>query len=70
MKTLKVLVVDDNQANIEAAKLASKNFPQHEFLFATSANEAFKQIGNFDAVITDLFFPEKPCEEIMETFYY
>lgn len=60
MKKFKILVVDDTLVNIEAAKIASKEFPQHEFVFMTSANEAFEQIENFDAVITDLFFSEKP----------
>lgn len=60
MEKIKILVVDDTKANIEAAKVASKEFPQHEFAFMTSANEAFEKIENFDAVITDLFFPEKP----------
>lgn len=68
MKKLRILVVDDTQANIEAAKVASNEFPQHEFVFMTSANESFKQIEKFDAVVTDLFFPEKPCEEMMETY--
>jgi hypothetical protein len=68
MKKMRILVVDDTQANIEAAKVAAENFPQHEFVFMTSANEAFKQIEKFDGVITDLFFPEKPCEEMMETY--
>lgn len=62
MKTLRILVVDDTIANIEAAQIASKEFPQHEFVFMTSANEAYKQIDNFDAIITDLFFPEEPRE--------
>ena len=65
---MKILVVDDTQANIEAAKIASKEFSQHEFVFMTSANEAFEQIEYFDAVITDLFFPEKPGDS-MSTIY-
>ncbi len=68
MKKMRILVIDDTQANIEAAKIAAENFPQHEFVFMTSANEAFKQIEKFDAVITDLFFPEKPCEEMLEAY--
>lgn len=68
MKKMRILVVDDTHANIEAAKVASQNFPQHEFVFMTSAKEAFNKIQDFDAVITDLFFPEKPSEEMMEIY--
>ena len=66
MKNLKILVVDDTLANIKAAKIASENFPQHEFTFMTSAEEAFKSIKDFDAIITDLFFPENPSESMAE----
>lgn len=64
MKKLRILVVDDTQENINAAKIASKNFPQHEFVFITSAEKAFGQIEDFDAVVTDLFFKEDPNGEL------
>ena len=68
MKKLKILVVDDTQENINAAQIASKNFPQHEFVFMTSAEKAFDQIDDFDAIITDLFFPESPSGRMTKLY--
>jgi len=68
MKKMRILVVDNTIGNIEAAKIASMSFPQHEFVFMTSAHEAFSQIENFDAIISDLFFPEKPDGGIEEAY--
>lgn len=68
MKKLRILVVDDTPSNIEAAKVAAQEFPQHEFVFLYSAIEAFNKIKDFDAVITDLFFPEKPEAEIKAAY--
>lgn len=68
MRKMRILVVDNTIGNIEAAKIASMSFPQHEFAFMTSAHEAFSQIKNFDAIISDLFFPEKPDGEIEESY--
>lgn len=63
-KKLRILIVDDTPENINAAQIASKNFPQHEFVFMTSAEKAFGQIENFDAIVTDLFFKEDPSGEL------
>lgn len=59
MQKLVVLIVDDSTENLEAAKQAAENFPEHEFRFTNSAKEAVGAITETDAVITDLFFPDE-----------
>ncbi len=61
---MKILIVDDTTANLEAAKQASFQFPEHEFVFTNSANEAFQMLPEIDAVITDLFFKEQATGEL------
>lgn len=56
---MRILIVDDTKENLEAAKQASVNFPEHEFLFTNSAEEASVKIAEIDAIITDLFFPDE-----------
>ena len=56
---MKILIVDDNDKNLAAAKKASEHFPEYKFIFTENAAEALSLIGNgeVDAVITDFFFP-------------
>lgn len=56
---MRILIVDDTKENLEAAKQASVNFPEHEFLFTNSAEEATMELAETDALITDLFFPDE-----------
>lgn len=67
-----VLIADDNKANINVAKKAARKYPDHKFVFTTSAANAMKKIKNaeVDAVITDLFFPRKQLKnsEIYEQY--
>lgn len=54
---MKFIVTDDTAENLNAAKEAAKKFPEHEFVFTSSAAEAIKLLPDTDGVITDLFFP-------------
>lgn len=56
---MKILIVDDNAENLNAAKEAAKKFPEHEFLFTNSAKKAASLIAKVSAIITDLFFPDE-----------
>ena len=60
---MKILIADDTAENLEAAKKASKNFPEHEFFFTNLARKALKMLKNMDAVITDLFFSDEGHNE-------
>lgn len=53
---MKILIVDDDQKNLEAAKEAAKSWA-HEFEFINSAKKAEKIMASYDALITDFFFP-------------
>lgn len=64
----KILIVDDATANLEAAKQAALQFPEHQFVFTNSANEAFQMIPNVDAVITDLFFVENATGNLASAY--
>ena len=56
--TMRVIVIDDNAKNLEAARTAASEFQgQHEFIFETSAAKALDALEQADAVVTDLFFP-------------
>lgn len=61
---MKLLIVDDDQKNIEAAMQAAKRFPEHEFKFLTSPSQALREMGDADYIITDLFFPPNKEEEL------
>lgn len=56
---MRILIVDDSKENLEAAKQATANFPEHEFHLTNSAKEAIAALAETDAVITDLFFPDE-----------
>ncbi len=56
---MKIIIIDDSAKNLEAAKKAAEQFPEHEFEFADRASEALGTIASFDGVITDLFFPDE-----------
>lgn len=56
---MKILVVEDNEKNMAAAKAVAGEFSEHEFRFTNSAKEASEILDGFDAVITDLFFPNE-----------
>lgn len=51
-----ILIADDAQVNLNAAKQAASQFPEHTFLFTSSAEEAIGLIESVDCVISDLFF--------------
>lgn len=55
----KVLIIDDRQENLEAAKKFFSNIQGFEFLFVTNRKEAEKLLEISDAVITDGSFPYK-----------
>ncbi len=57
--TVKLIIVDDTAANLDAAKEAATKFPEHEFVFTSSAHEALGLLPHADGVITDLFFPSE-----------
>lgn len=61
---MKILITDDTAANLEAAKMAAMQFPEIEFVFTSSANEAFRMLPTIDAVITDLFFVENATSDL------
>ncbi|HRZ95018.1 MAG TPA: hypothetical protein P5262_00395 [Candidatus Moranbacteria bacterium] len=56
---MKIMIIDDTNANLEAARTASANFSEHEFSFFSSAKEAADKLEDFDAIISDLFFPNE-----------
>ncbi|HWQ59559.1 MAG TPA: hypothetical protein VN420_00210 [Candidatus Fimivivens sp.] len=56
---MKVIIIDDSAKNLEAAKKAAEQFPEHEFIFKNNASEAIAALASADAVITDLFFPDE-----------
>lgn len=56
---MKIIIVDDTRENLEAAKVAATNFPEHEFVFFSSAKEAADKLEDCDALISDLFFPNE-----------
>lgn len=60
----KILITDDAIQNLEAAKQASKQFPNFDFVFTQSANEALVLLPSVDAVISDLFFKEEPINDL------
>lgn len=64
----KIIIVDDTNENLEAAKQAALQFPEHEFMFTTSANEAFKMLPSADAIVTDLFFKEIATGELASEY--
>jgi len=57
--TMRILITDDTNENLEAARQAAKGFPEHEFVFSNSAKETVALLNTVDAVITDLFFPDE-----------
>ncbi|MFZ5932575.1 MAG: hypothetical protein ACOYT7_00600 [Patescibacteria group bacterium] len=60
---MRILIVEDSTENLEAAKQAAVEFPEHEFSFTSSAKEAIVKMAEVDAVITDLFFPNEGHED-------
>lgn len=53
---MKILIVDDTEANIEAAKAACTEMRDDNFIFASTATEALERLPEVDGIITDLFF--------------
>jgi len=64
----KILIADDTTANLDAAKEAAALFPEYEFVFTNSANEAFQMLPNVDAVVTDLFFKEEATGDLAAAY--
>lgn len=56
---MKIIIVDDTQENLDAARIASSKFPDHQFLLVGNASEAAAELANVDGIITDLFFPQE-----------
>lgn len=57
---MKILIAEDTEKNLAAAKEATKNFGEKfEFTFEPSAEKAFDLIPEHDIVISDLFFETK-----------
>lgn len=54
---MKVLVIDDKQENLDAAREFFSKIPVFEFLFAMNRKEAEELLKVSDAVITDGSFP-------------
>ncbi len=55
---MKILVIDDNQGNLEAAK---KQLANHELILCSSFEEARELLASsndYDVVMTDLFLPK------------
>ena len=67
---MKILIVDDAQKNLKAAKLAANGFPEIEFEFLSSASQALKKIEGADRIITDLFFPPEEDEELTKEYSF
>jgi len=57
--TMRIIIADDTNANLEAAKQGLKEMNEHEFFFTSSAVEALEKLPEYDAIVTDLFFPEE-----------
>ncbi len=53
----KILIVEDTQANLEAAQSFFATIPGYEFLYAVNRKEAEALIQTADAVITDRNMP-------------
>ncbi len=65
---MKILVVDDNPKNLDAAREASKEFPAHEFQFVSLASVALKMLPEVDGVITDFFLEPEDDEELNKMY--
>ncbi len=67
-----ILIFDDTQANIAAAKEAGKVHPEHEFVFCTTATEALAKLeeGKIDGLISDFFAPieQGKVEELWQEY--
>ena len=58
MKTIKtILIVDDTQENLDAAKAFFDTITDFQFVYATNRKDAENQLDNVDAVITDRRLP-------------
>lgn len=53
---MKILIVDDEKKNLEAARKAAEDYSEHEFKFTHSAQEAKECLQLCEGIITDLFF--------------
>ena len=53
----KILIVDDKQVNLDAAKAFFAQIKDYEFIYATCRSEAEKFLPEVDAVITDCELP-------------
>src|SRR3989344_3802071 len=68
-KQKSILIVDDTLENLEYARKAATEFPQHTFQFCSSASEALGQIRTHDALITDLFFPPEKDDTLLNKYH-
>ena len=53
----KILIVEDTQANLDAAKAFFSTISDFEFVFAANRKEAEEFLSSVDAVITDRSMP-------------
>ncbi|MDO8569229.1 MAG: response regulator [bacterium] len=66
---MKILIVDDTQANLEAAKKAAEEFKENEFVFVSTASEALRLMKGFDGLITDLFLPAEEDKDLNLAYF-
>lgn len=66
IKMKKILIIDDTQANLDAAKLFFSKISSYEFLYATNRKDAEKYLEEAYAVITDRQMPSKANVELLD----
>ncbi len=54
---MKILIIEDTQANFEVAKSFFSQITEHEFIYAENFIEAMNALADIDAVITDRSMP-------------
>lgn len=62
----KILIVDDTQANLDAAKAFFSTISGYEFLYATNRKDAERYLEEVYAVITDRQMPSKAEIEFLD----
>lgn len=66
MTKLKVLIVEDTQVNLDAAKAFFSTITDYEFVYATNRKDAEKLLEDVYAVITDRSLPSHPDINFLE----
>ena len=61
-----ILVVDDNQENLDAAKSLFDTITDFRFVYVTNRKDAENQFDNIDAVITDRMLPTNGNVEFLD----